>query len=84
VFLAHKIKLIEMPSDITYRHVLGVSFIAGIGFTMAIFIANLAFDNEHLEYIDSAKVGIIIGSIASGLVGFLILKLGPSKRQIET
>lgn len=84
VIIAHRIKLIEIPNDITYRHVLGVSFIAGIGFTMAIFIANLAFDNEHLEYIDSAKVGIIIGSVASGLVGFLILRLGSKKREIKT
>jgi NhaA family Na+:H+ antiporter len=52
---------------------------------MAIFIANLAFDNEHLEYIDSAKVGIIIGSIASGVIGYLILASGPlGKKKVKS
>ncbi|MDX1783268.1 MAG: Na+/H+ antiporter NhaA, partial [Aequorivita vladivostokensis] len=58
IFAARKLKLIEVPSDITNRQIVGVSFLAGIGFTMAIFIAGLAF-NSSPEYIDSAKIGIL-------------------------
>ena len=74
VLLAKKIKLIEVPSDITFRHILGVSFIAGIGFTMAIFIASLAFASTP-EYIDSAKFGILIGSFISAIIGYTILRM---------
>ncbi|MDN3725458.1 Na+/H+ antiporter NhaA [Aequorivita sp. SDUM287046] len=73
IFLARKLKLIEVPSDITNKQIIGVSFLAGIGFTMAIFIAGLAF-NSSPEYIDSAKIGILIGSLISAIIGFLILR----------
>lgn len=65
--------LAALPDDIKYSHIIGVAFIAGIGFTMSIFIGNLAFAANPV-YLDSAKVGILLGSIASGLIGFLILK----------
>ncbi|WP_179338458.1 Na+/H+ antiporter NhaA [Winogradskyella ludwigii] len=81
VLLAKKIKLIEVPSDITFRHILGVSFIAGIGFTMAIFIASLAFASTP-EYIDSAKIGILIGSFISAIIGYTILRMD-SKKEIK-
>lgn len=78
VVLAKKIKLIEIPSEITFRHILGVSFIAGIGFTMAIFIASLAFASTP-EYIDSAKIGILIGSFISAIIGYIILRMSATK-----
>jgi len=78
VFLAKKIKLIEVPTDISFKHILGVSFIAGIGFTMAIFIASLAFASTP-EYIDSAKIGILIGSFFSAIIGFIILRSATHK-----
>ncbi|MDO7172220.1 Na+/H+ antiporter NhaA [Mariniflexile sp. AS56] len=73
VLLAKKIKLIEIPSDINNLQIIGVSFLAGIGFTMAIFIASLAFSNSP-AYIDSAKIGILIGSFISAIVGYIILR----------
>ncbi|AFL80107.1 sodium/proton antiporter, NhaA family [Aequorivita sublithincola DSM 14238] len=73
IFLARKLKLIEVPGDITNKQIIGVSFLAGIGFTMAIFIASLAF-NSSPEYIDSAKIGILIGSFISAIIGFTILR----------
>lgn len=78
VMIAKKIKLIEIPSDISLRQIMGVSFLAGIGFTMAIFIAGLAFATSP-EYIDSAKIGILIGSFISAIIGYLVLRLEPSK-----
>ncbi|MCL5245433.1 Na+/H+ antiporter NhaA [Cellulophaga sp. 20_2_10] len=73
IFVAKKIKLIEVPSDISNQQIIGVSFLAGIGFTMAIFIASLAFADSP-KYIDSAKIGILIGSIIAAIIGYLILR----------
>ncbi|WP_458628848.1 Na+/H+ antiporter NhaA [Winogradskyella sp. PC D3.3] len=78
VFLAKKIKLIEVPDDITFKHIIGVSFIAGIGFTMAIFIASLAFASIP-EFVDSAKIGILIGSFISAIIGYVILRFDSKK-----
>ncbi|HMQ44128.1 MAG TPA: Na+/H+ antiporter NhaA, partial [Mariniflexile sp.] len=72
IFLAKKMRLIEIPKDINRRHIIGVSFIAGVGFTMSIFIASLAFENKP-EYLDAAKIGILIGSFVSGLIGYIVL-----------
>ncbi len=73
VFLARKINLIEYPGRILFGHIIGVSFLAGIGFTMSIFIASLAFENMPV-YLDSAKTGIILGSFISAITGYLILR----------
>lgn len=73
IFIAKKIKLIDVPSDISNQQIIGVSFLAGIGFTMAIFIASLAFADSP-KYIDSAKIGILIGSIIAAIIGYLILR----------
>jgi len=79
ILLAKKVKLIEVSEGINNRHIIGVSFLAGIGFTMAIFIASLAFANSP-TYIDSAKIGILIGSLISALIGYTILRLKTKKQ----
>ncbi|TJY36114.1 Na+/H+ antiporter NhaA [Pontimicrobium aquaticum] len=73
IFIAKKLKLIEIPKDIAFKQIIGVSFLAGIGFTMSIFIASLAFADNPM-YIDSAKIGILIGSLISAVTGFIILR----------
>lgn len=78
IFLARKFRIIEVPADITNKQIIGVSFLAGIGFTMAIFIASLAFSASP-EYIDSAKIGILIGSLISAIVGYAILRFNSVK-----
>ena len=75
VLMAKKLKLITVPEDISNRQIIGVSFLAGIGFTMAIFIAGLAFSDQS-TYIDSAKIGILIGSIIAAIIGYFILRFG--------
>lgn len=77
--LALRLGISKLPDGVSRMQILGVSFLAGVGFTMSIFIANLAFkDNPAL--LDSAKVGILIGSLIAGLTGFLILRaLGSPK-----
>lgn len=81
VFLAKKIKLIEIPPEINIQHIIGVSFLAGIGFTMAIFIASLAFENSQI-LIDSAKIGILMGSLISAVLGFTILRLNRKRKNV--
>ncbi|GAA5225460.1 Na+/H+ antiporter NhaA [Membranihabitans marinus] len=78
ILVAKKIKLIDVPSEITKRHIVGVSFLAGIGFTMSIFIASLAFSNSPV-YIDSAKIGILIGSFVSAIIGYSVLRWKTNK-----
>ena len=79
VLLAQKLKLVQIPHGITKRHIIGASFIAGVGFTMSIFIATLAF-YETPQYVDSAKIGILMGSLVSGAIGATILYISGSKK----
>lgn len=76
VSLFTRLKWAEMPSDFTRRHLVGAGFLAGIGFTMSLFIANLAF--EHKIYVEEAKMGILLASLVSGLIGYFIIKTAKS------
>lgn len=71
-FLSIKSKLSELPNNITYKMLGGISILGGLGFTMSLFINNLAYTDQ--VFIDSAKMGILIGSITTGVIGFLVLK----------
>jgi NhaA family Na+:H+ antiporter len=70
--LAVRLGLAPMPGGASRGKLYGVALIAGIGFTVALFIAGLAFPDQRL--LDYAKIGILLGSLASGVVGFLILR----------
>ncbi len=72
-YLGVKLKIATLPGDINFKQVFGVAILAGVGFTMSIFIANLAFTGNAM-LIDSSKVGIIVGSVVSGIIGYLILR----------
>ncbi|MEO6868716.1 MAG: Na+/H+ antiporter NhaA [Ginsengibacter sp.] len=72
-FLAVTFGFCKLPSDLNWKAILGVGFLAGIGFTMSIFITLLAFDNETI--INNSKFVILISSLIAGLIGFLSLKL---------
>jgi len=63
----------ELPRGVTFRHVYGASCLAGIGFTMSLFIAGLAFADKP-ELLIVAKVGIMGASILSGVVGYVVLR----------
>lgn len=73
-YLGIKFKITELPSGVHFKQLLGVASIAGVGFTMSIFIDNLAFHGDLIS-INSVKTGIIIGSLISGIVGYTILRL---------
>ena len=72
-WLAIKLKIAQLPKGSTMSQIFGVSFLGGIGFTMSIFVADLAFINTP-ELILQAKVGILCASLFAGLFGFLWLK----------
>ncbi|MEX1999749.1 MAG: Na+/H+ antiporter NhaA [Gemmatimonadales bacterium] len=74
-WLAVKLGLAEVPSDMTNRHLVGAAALGGIGFTMSLFIAQLAFGNPEL--LVNAKVGILGGSVIAGAVGWVILARSP-------
>jgi NhaA family Na+:H+ antiporter len=77
-WLAVKLGLADLPRGVTWRQILGVGVLGGIGFTMALFIAELAF--VDVAQIDAAKIGILAASTVSALVGFCILAAATQKR----
>ena len=79
-WLAIKLKLAVLPSGCSWLQLYGVSILTGIGFTMSLFISSLAFvDPATFQYTD--KLAILIGSFASGVCGYLVLKFARSTTQ---
>ncbi len=76
-YIAIKLKLAKMPENVNMNQLMGVSFLGGLGFTMALFISGLAYTEQAM--IDGSKTGILIGSFAAGLIGFVILKISLRK-----
>ena len=77
-WLAVRTRAGEMPDGATWPSITGVAAIAGIGFTVAIFIAGLAFEDLGLQ--DLAKIGILVGSLLAAVIGVLLLRLsGPAR-----
>jgi NhaA family Na+:H+ antiporter len=72
-FLAVTFGICKLPTDLTWKSIFGVGLLAGIGFTMSIFVTLLAFDNETI--INDSKLVILISSLTAGLLGFLTLKM---------
>ncbi|WP_231490718.1 Na+/H+ antiporter NhaA [Pedobacter sp. Leaf170] len=75
-WLAVKLKWAELPTSTNWKHVLGLAMLAGIGFTMSIFIALLSFNDDL--HIAEAKFAILTASILSGVIGFIFLKTNKS------
>lgn len=63
----------SLPKNVEFKHIYGASWLCGIGFTVAIFIANISFANETL--VTQAKMGILFASVIAGAGGYLILRL---------
>jgi Na+:H+ antiporter, NhaA family len=79
--IAVKTGIARLPQDINWRSLLGYAFLAGIGFTMSLFVAMLAFDDTTL--VDAAKRGIIAGSLLAGVAGAVMLRMGPALRDAK-
>lgn len=80
-FIGIALGLSAMPDGLKWRNILGIGFLAGVGFTMSIFITLLAFDSSII--MNSAKIAIIIASISSGTLGFLFLRI-TLKKQLDS
>lgn len=80
-WLAIKMKIAKLPEDSTMSQIFGVAFLGGIGFTMSIFVADLAFINSP-ELIFQAKIGVLCASLFAGLFGYFWLKM-VSKKEFE-
>lgn len=78
-YLAVKLGVCRLPAELTWRHIVGVGMLAGIGFTMSIFITNLAFAGQP-EIINAAKMAILLASVSAGLLGMLWLATMTPKR----
>jgi NhaA family Na+:H+ antiporter len=72
--IAVSIGICRLPLDLNWKHVFGAGLLGGIGFTMSIFITNLAFAGES-DIINASKMAILLASLAAGTMGFLWLKL---------
>ncbi|MCK3683372.1 Na+/H+ antiporter NhaA [Maribellus sp. YY47] len=72
-WLAIKTNIAELPQNVGFKQLAGVSFLGGLGFTMSLFINNLAYTDAVL--IDSAKMGILIGSTIAGILGYITIRL---------
>ncbi|MDQ3651135.1 MAG: Na+/H+ antiporter NhaA [Acidobacteriota bacterium] len=73
-FIAVSIGICRLPLDLNWKHVFGAGLLGGIGFTMSIFITNLAFVDE-VNAINASKMAILLASLTAGTIGFLWLKL---------
>jgi len=72
-WIAIKLKWSELPAFSGWQEMIGVGFLAGIGFTMSIFVSLLAFPNE-IKIQNIAKISILIASVLSGIIGYFVLK----------
>lgn len=77
VYLFMKIFKVHLPENTNWLHYIGLAFLGGIGFTMSLFINNLAYTEINL--IEEAKIGILIGSFISGLFGYIVILLSLKK-----
>lgn len=84
-WLGIKMKLTELPGDISWGSLYGAAALCGIGFTMSLFIGSLAFEETDVNLTFDDRLGIIIGSLLSGIVGYLVLsKSLPSRAAVES
>ena len=78
-YLATKLKFVSKPDDISWSEILAVGFLGGIGFTMSIFITQLAFIDSSV--ISAVKIGIFIASFIAGIIGVLLILKASSKKE---
>jgi NhaA family Na+:H+ antiporter len=71
-WLGLKVGAVRLPDGVTFSHIIGIGFLAGVGFTMSLFISVLAFEGQP-ALIEQAKLGILFGSLIAGIIGAAIL-----------
>src|SRR5262249_34334778 len=79
--IAVKTGISRLPQAVSWRSLLGYACLAGIGFTMSLFVATLAF--EDMALVDAAKRGIVAGSLLAGAAGAVMLRMRPALRDAK-
>jgi len=77
-YISIKLKIAQMPNNSNWFNFYGVGVLTGIGFTMSLFVGNLAFV-ENMQYMDGVKIGVLAGSLLSTLFGYFLILLTPNK-----
>ena len=77
-WLSVKLGLSDLPAGVSWRQIYGVSCLAGIGFTMSLFISNLAYTNDL--FVQESKLGILIASLIAGIWGMMVLRQKKAKQ----
>ena len=77
-YVSIKMKIAQIPNNTNWINFYGVGILTGIGFTMSLFVGNLAFA-ENVQYIDGVKIGVLTGSLLSTLTGYFLILLAPNK-----
>ncbi|WMS86739.1 Na+/H+ antiporter NhaA [Pleionea litopenaei] len=78
------LKIAKLPEGASWVNLLGVSFLCGIGFTMSLFIGSLAFQETGVNQLLDERLGILVGSIVSGILGILVLKFSLKKSKVAS
>ena len=78
-FISIKLKLAEMPTNSNWMKLYGVGILTGIGFTMSLFVGNLAFA-DYSNNLDGVKIGVLIGSFLSAIIGYIMLMIVTKKK----
>jgi Na+:H+ antiporter, NhaA family len=81
-YISIKFKFAEIPRNSNWLSIYGVSILTGIGFTMSLFVGNLAFIN-NIEYMDGVKIGVLTGSLFSTVFGYLLLLISSRKINVK-
>jgi len=79
-YLSIKLKFAQMPNNVSWMKLYGVALLTGIGFTMSLFVGNLAF-SENLQHIGGVKIGVLTGSLLSTVFGYFVLLIVTTKKQ---
>lgn len=82
-WLAIKMKMTRLPNEMTWASLYGTAVLCGIGFTMSLFIGSLAFEETNLNIMFNDRLGIILGSLASGILGYVILRISLEPRSVH-
>lgn len=82
-WLTVKLGLARLPEDVGWLHIYGVALLCGIGFTMSLFIGTLAFEHGEFDYGAHVRLGVIEGSLLSGILGYVVLRIATRKKPGE-
>jgi NhaA family Na+:H+ antiporter len=73
--LAVLLRVADLPEGVNWKQIQGVSLLCGVGFTMSLFIASLAFEQGGGDYLGLERLGILAGSLLSGMAGYSLLRI---------